>query len=217
MGCPGRGHPAPCVAKGPCRRRQHGSISRLFPKYPSTLIGPAYDIILPPESAQVDFEGELAVITGKTGRRITEQAAMDHILGYSVSNDITMRDYQNKFHQWLQGKVWDNTTPIGPHFVAPAEVDISKASISTTLNGDVVQKFDLSHLIFSIPTLIATISEFTTLEPGDVILTGTPTGVGYRRDPQLFLKDGDTVTVTVEGVGSITNTVRAEGTTSGSC
>ena len=184
----------------------------LFPKYTSTLIGPADDIILPPESAQVDFEGELAVIIGKTGRRIAAQNAMDHILGYCVSNDVTMRDYQNKAHQWLQGKIWDNTTPLGPFIVTPAETDISKAGISTTLNGEVVQKSDLTHLIFSIPTLIATISEFTTLEPGDVILTGTPAGVGYRRDPQLFLKDGDSVTVTVEGVGSITNTVRAEAT-----
>lgn len=184
----------------------------LFPKYTTTLIGPADDIILPPESTQVDFEGELAVIIGKTGRRIVEQNAMDHILGYCVSNDITMRDFQNKSHQWLQGKIWDNTTPLGPHIVTPAESDISKVGISTTLNGEVVQKSDLSHLIFSIPTLIATISEFTTLEPGDVILTGTPAGVGYRRDPQLFLKDGDSVTVTVEGVGSITNTVRAETT-----
>jgi acylpyruvate hydrolase len=182
----------------------------LFPKYASTLIGPADDIILPPESTQVDFEGELAVIIGKTGRRIAEQDAMDHVLGYCVSNDVTMRDFQNKSHQWLQGKIWDNTSPIGPYIVTPAEADISKAGISTTLNGEVVQKSDLSHLIFTIPTLIATITEFTTLEPGDVILTGTPSGVGYRRDPQLFLKDGDTITVTVEGVGSLTNTVRAE-------
>lgn len=136
---------------------------------------------------------------------------MDHVLSYCVSNDVTMRDFQTKSHQWLQGKIWDNTTPIGPYVVTPAEADITKAGISTTLNGEVVQKSDLSHLIFSIPTLIATISEFTTLEPGDTILTGTPSGVGYRRDPQLFLKDGDTITVTVEGVGSITNRVRAEG------
>lgn len=182
----------------------------LFPKYASTLIGPGDDIILPPESSQVDFEGELAVIIGKAGRRITEQDATDHILGYCVSNDVTMRDYQNKSHQWLQGKVWDSTTPLGPYIVTPAETDISKAGISTTLNGEVVQKSDLSHLIFSIPTLIAAISEFTTLEPGDVILTGTPSGVGYRRDPQLFLKDGDTITVAVEGIGSITNRIRAE-------
>ncbi|HJV99874.1 MAG TPA: fumarylacetoacetate hydrolase family protein [Arthrobacter sp.] len=184
----------------------------LFPKYTSTLTGPDDDIILPPESSQVDFEGELAVIIGKTGRRIAEQNAMDHILGYCVSNDVTMRDYQSKSHQWLQGKIWDNTTPLGPYIVTPAEADISNPSISTILNGEVVQKSDLSHLIFSIPTLIATISEFTTLEPGDVILTGTPAGVGYRRDPQLFLKDGDIITVTVEGVGSITNFVRAETT-----
>ena len=182
----------------------------LFPKYASTLIGPADDIVLPPESSQVDFEGELAVIIGKTGRRIAEQDAADHVLGYCVSNDITMRDYQNKSHQWLQGKVWDSTTPLGPYIVTPAETNISKGGISTTLNGEVVQKSDLSHLIFSIPTLIATITEFTTLEPGDIILTGTPPGVGYRRDPQLFLKGGDTITVTVEGIGSITNTVRAE-------
>jgi acylpyruvate hydrolase len=182
----------------------------LFPKYASTLIGATDDILLPPESSQVDFEGELAVIIGKAGRRIAEEDAMAHILGYTVSNDITMRDYQNKSHQWLQGKVWDNTTPLGPYIVTPAETDINNAGISTTLNGEVVQKSDLSHLIFSIPTLIATISEFTTLEPGDVILTGTPPGVGYRRDPQLFLKDGDTITVTVEGVGSITNTDKAE-------
>jgi len=158
----------------------------------------------------VAFEGELAVLIGKTGRRITEQNAMDHILGYCVSNDVTMRVFQNKSHQWLQGKIWDNIIPLGPHIVTPAETDISKAGVSTTLNGEAVQKSDLSHLIFSIPTLIATISEFTTLEPGDVILIGTPAGVGYRRDPQLFLKDSDTITVTVEGVGSITNTVRAE-------
>lgn len=167
----------------------------LFPKYTSTLIGPAGDIILPPESGQVDFEGELAVIIGKTGRRIAEQDAMDHVLGFCVSNDVTMRDFQNKSHQWLQGKVWDNTTPIGPYIVTPAEADISKAGIGTTLNGEVLQKSDLSHLIFGIPTLIAAISESATLEPGDSILTDTPSGVGYRRDPQLFLKDGDTITL----------------------
>jgi acylpyruvate hydrolase len=182
----------------------------LFPKYASTLIGPADDIILPPESAQVDFEGELAVIIGKAGRRIIEQDANDHILGYCISNDVSMRDYQNKSHQWLQGKVWDNTTPLGPYIVTPKETDISRAGITTTLNGEVVQESDLSHLIFPIPTLIAIISEFTTLEPGDVILTGTPSGVGYRRDPQVFLRDGDIITVAVEGIGSITNRVMAE-------
>lgn len=182
----------------------------MFPKYASNLIGPGDDIVLPPEASQVDYEGELAVIIGKAGRRITEEAAADHVLGYAVCNDITMRDFQYKTHQWMQGKAWDNSTPIGPYVVTPAEVDLTSAGISTTLNGQVVQKSDLSHLIFSIPTLIATVSEFTALQPGDIILTGTPAGVGYRRDPQLFLHAGDTVTVEIEGVGAITNKVTAE-------
>lgn len=135
---------------------------------------------------------------------------MDHVLGYSVGNDVTMRDFQYKTHQWMQGKAWDNTTPVGPYVVTSDEVDLTSAGISTTLNNEVVQKSDLSYLIFSIPTLIAVVSEFTRLEPGDVILTGTPSGVGYRRDPQLFLKPGDEITVEVEGVGSITNKVVSE-------
>ncbi|WP_284981571.1 fumarylacetoacetate hydrolase family protein [Arthrobacter sp. efr-133-TYG-118] len=182
----------------------------MFPKYASSLISPDADIVLPPESYQVDYEGELAVIIGKAGRRIREEEAADHILGYAVCNDVTMRDYQYKTHQWMQGKAWDNSTPLGPYLVTPGEVDLTDAAISTTLNGEVVQESDLSHLIFSVPTLIATVSEFTELQPGDVILTGTPSGVGYRRDPQLFLRDGDVVTVEIEGVGAITNKVTAE-------
>jgi acylpyruvate hydrolase len=182
----------------------------MFPKYASSLVGPTDDIVLPPEAQQVDYEGELAVIIGQAGRRITEEGALKHILGYTVCNDVTMRDYQYKTHQWMQGKAWDNSTPIGPYVVTPEEVDLTSAGISTTLNGQVVQKSDLSHLIFSIPQLIATVSEFTRLEPGDVILTGTPSGVGYRRDPQIFLHDGDTVTVEIEGVGRVTNKVVAE-------
>ncbi|MBP3035222.1 fumarylacetoacetate hydrolase family protein [Arthrobacter sp. zg-ZUI100] len=182
----------------------------MFPKYASNLIGPMDDIVLPPESVQVDYEGELAVIIGKGGRRIAEEEAADHVLGYAVCNDVTMRDYQYKTHQWMQGKAWDASTPIGPYVVTPESLNLTAAGITTTLNGQVVQKSDLSHLIFSIPTLIATVSQFTALQPGDVILTGTPSGVGYRRDPQLFLHDGDTVTVEIEGVGTITNKVTAE-------
>jgi acylpyruvate hydrolase len=182
----------------------------MFPKYASNFIGPSDDIVLPPEANQVDYEGELAVIIGKGGRRISEENAPAHVLGYTVCNDVTMRDYQYKTHQWMQGKAWDKSTPLGPYLVTPDEVDLTSASISTTLNGEVVQKSDLSYLIFSIPTLIATVSEFTELQPGDVILTGTPSGVGYRRDPQLFLNDGDVVTVKIEGVGTITNKVTAE-------
>lgn len=180
----------------------------LFPKYASSLIAAVDDIVLPPESQQVDFEGELAVVIGVGGRRIPEESALDYVLGYAVANDVTMRDYQYKTHQWLQGKAWDDSTPVGPYLVTPDEVDITSASITTILNGEVMQDSDLSKLIFPVARLIAIISEFTALQPGDIILTGTPGGVGFRRDPQIFLKDGDTVTVEIAGVGSLTSHVR---------
>ncbi|MEU4595872.1 fumarylacetoacetate hydrolase family protein [Nocardia sp. NPDC023988] len=182
----------------------------LFPKFADSLIGAYDDIVLPPESTQVDYEGELAVVIGRSGRRIAEADAAAHVLGYSTANDITMRDFQYKTHQWMQGKAWQASTPLGPSLVTPAEVDLSSAGIRTVLNGEKVQESDLSMLIFSIPRLIAEISTFTTLAPGDVILTGTPGGVGYRRDPQLFLRDGDQVSVEIDGVGAVRNLVRSE-------
>ncbi|ARJ04176.1 hypothetical protein GCM10010988_29060 [Cnuibacter physcomitrellae] len=182
----------------------------LFPKFASNLVSADAPIVAPPESTQVDYEGELAVIIGRAGRRIRREDALDHVLGYSVANDVTMRDYQYKTHQWTQGKAWDSSTPLGPVVVTPDEVDLTAAGIRTTLNDEVVQDSDLSKLIFDIPTLIATVSEFTVLEPGDVILTGTPGGVGYRRDPQLFLHPGDRVSVEIEGVGRIDSVVVAD-------
>lgn len=190
--------------------RETPSYPVLFPKFASNLLGANDDIIIPPESHQVDYECELAVIIGKKGRRISQEDALSHVLGYSVANDVTMRDYQYKTHQWLQGKAWDNSTPIGPVIVTPDEADITNARITTVLNGRVMQESDLSSLIFSIPRLISDISEFTELEAGDVILTGTPGGVGYRRDPQVFLKPGDVVAVEIENVGRIQNKVSAE-------
>jgi acylpyruvate hydrolase len=181
----------------------------LFPKFAASLLGPYDEIVLPPESVQVDYEGELAVVIGRPGRRIAEAEAVEHVLGYAVANDVTMRDYQYKTHQWMQGKAWDASTPLGPYLVPPDEVEIGHAGIRTVLNGETVQESDLSRLIFSIPRLIATISSFTALAPGDVILTGTPGGVGFRRDPQVFLRDGDEISVEVDGVGAIRNTVRA--------
>ncbi|RDI49348.1 fumarylacetoacetate hydrolase family protein [Nocardia mexicana] len=182
----------------------------MFTKFASSLTGPRDDIIVPPESGQVDYEGELAVIIGRAGRRIARERAADHVLGYAVANDVTMRDYQYRTHQWLQGKAWDSSTPIGPYLVRPDEVDISRAGIRTVVRGETVQSSDLSKLIFDVPTLIATVSEFTTVLPGDVILTGTPGGVGYRREPQLFLRDGDEVSVEIDGVGRLVNRVRGE-------
>jgi len=191
-------------------KRQLPEYPVLFTKFASSLIGPRDDIELPPESGQVDYEAELAVVIGREGRRITPGNALEHVLGYTVANDVTMRDYQYKTHQWLQGKAWDHSTPLGPYLVLPSETDVSAAGVRTLLGGEKLQSSDTSRLIFDIPTLIAAISEFTTLLPGDVILTGTPGGVGYRREPQLFLKDGDEITVEVDGVGTLVNRVRAE-------
>jgi acylpyruvate hydrolase len=182
----------------------------LFAKFASSLIGARDPIQLPPESTQVDYEAELAVIVGSVVRRASREQAAAAVLGYSVANDITMRDYQYKTHQWLQGKAWERSTPLGPYLVTPDEVDADDLRIRLTLNGQELQSSSTSRLIFDIPTLISTISEFTTLLPGDVILTGTPGGVGYRRDPQVFLQDGDLVSVEIDGVGKVENAVVAE-------
>lgn len=191
-------------------KREQPTYPVLFPKFASTLIGADDEIVLPPESSQVDYEGELAVVIGRAGRRIHREEALDHVLGYSVANDVSMRDYQYRTHQWMQGKAWDRSTPIGPALVTPDAVDISHARIRTVVDGETVQDSDLSLLIYDIPTLISTISEFTELAPGDVILTGTPGGVGFRREPKLFLRPGTAVSVEIEGVGVLTSRCRAE-------
>ena len=168
---------------------------------------------LPPESSKVDYEAELAVIIGREGRRIAPGDALDHIAGLSVANDITMRDYQQRTHQWLQGKAWDASTPLGPYLVTLDEVgDIGKLDLRLELNGQQMQSSNTELLIFDVPTTIAHISEFTTLAPGDVILTGTPGGVGARRDPPVFLKPGDIVRVEIPGVGILENAITSETT-----
>lgn len=189
--------------------RELPSYPVLFPKYDSSLLGADEPLVLPPESSQIDYEGEVAVIIGRRGRRIAEEDALNHVLGYSIANDITMRDYQYKTHQWLQGKAWDRSSPIGPYLVTPDDFDSTTARITTRVNSDVVQDSDLSHLIFKPARLVSMISEFVELSVGDIILTGTPGGVGFRRDPQLFLHPGDTVSVTVEGLGELTTSIVA--------
>jgi acylpyruvate hydrolase len=195
-------------------KRETGEYPVLFTKFASSLIGANDAIVLPPESDQVDYEAELAVVIGRAGRRIRAESAFEHIAGYTVANDVTMRDYQYKTHQWLQGKSWDNSTPLGPELVTADEFGSDPSDhvfpIRLVLNGKVLQESDTSFLIYDIPTLVATISEFTALEPGDVILTGTPGGVGFRRDPQVFLAAGDVVRVEIDGVGVCHNTVVSE-------
>jgi acylpyruvate hydrolase len=183
-----------------------------FTKFASALIGAYDDIVLPPESDQVDFEGELAVVIGRAGRRISRDDALDHVLGFTVANDVTMRDYQYKTHQWLQGKAWDHSTPLGPYLYTTGEIDVSAVGLRTVLNGVEMQSSDTSRMIFDIPRLISTISEFTELTPGDVILTGTPGGVGFRRDPKVFLREKDEIVIEIEGLGSVVNRVVGEAT-----
>ncbi|MBV9196952.1 MAG: fumarylacetoacetate hydrolase family protein [Solirubrobacterales bacterium] len=188
--------------------REESEYPVLFTKFASSLTGAYDDIPRPPESGAVDYEGELLVVIGERGRRVRREQALQCVAGYAVANDITMRDYQYKTHQWLQGKAWDAATPIGPWLVSADEVgDVSKLTLRTKLNDQVVQEASMELMIFDIATLVATISEFTALEPGDLILTGTPSGVGFRRNPQLLLGDGDVVVVEVEGVGRLENRI----------
>ena len=148
------------------------------------------------------------MIVGKRARRLSRRDALDALAGYAVANDISMRDYQHKTSQWLQGKAWDKTTPVGPELVTGDEVpDPSSLVLRTMVNGLTVQESSTELLIFDVPTLVSTVSEFTTLEAGDLILTGTPGGVGYGREPPLLLVDGDVVSVEIEGIGRIENMI----------
>lgn len=215
--CPVVPHPDKIVCVGLNYLSHVGETGRDLPTYPvlftkfaSALIGATDDIVVPPESNAIDYEVELAVVIGRAGRRISRDDAPDHVLGYTVANDISMRDYQNKTHQWLQGKAWERSTPLGPYLVPPTDVDISALGVRTVKDGEKLQDASTAQLIFDVPTLIATISEFTTLVPGDVILTGTPGGVGFKRRPPVLLNDGDEITVEIDGLGSMTNVLRRE-------
>jgi acylpyruvate hydrolase len=185
-------------------KREHSDYPVLFTKLASALTGPYDEIPLPPESDAIDYEGELVVVIGAPGRRIPAETALDHVAGYAIANDVSMRDYQYKTHQWLQGKAWDASTPVGPDLVTRDEIT-EPLTLKTFVNGDKVQDVSTELLIFDVATLLSTVSEFATIEPGDLILTGTPGGVGYRRDPQLLLTDGDVVVVEIDQVGRLEN------------
>jgi acylpyruvate hydrolase len=185
-------------------KREQSDYPVLFTKFATTLTGPYDPIRLPPESEAIDYEGEIVVVIGERGRRVPKDRALDHVAGYAIANDVSMRDYQYKTHQWLQGKAWDASTPIGPDLVTLDEIT-EPLSLRTFVNGEKTQEAGTQLLIFDVATLVSTISEFATLEPGDLILTGTPGGVGYRREPQLLLTDGDVVVVEVDQVGRIEN------------
>jgi acylpyruvate hydrolase len=183
----------------------------LFTKFASSLTGPFDPIPCPPESDAVDYEGELAVVIGEPARRIAPARALGVVAGFTVANDVTMRDYQYRTHQWLQGKAWDDCTPLGPSLVTLDEIsDPNSLTLRTSINDEVVQESSTELMIFDVATLVSVISEFTTLAPGDVILTGTPSGVGFRREPKLLMGDGDVAVVEIGGVGRIQNRFVAE-------
>jgi acylpyruvate hydrolase len=183
----------------------------LFSKFTETLVAPGEAILVPPESSAVDYEAELAFVVGRAVRRAREASALEAVGGYTAANDVTMRDYQYRTHQWLPGKNWASSTPLGPFLVTPDEVgDPHALDISLELNGRRMQSANTAQFIFDIPRVIATISEFVPLAPGDVVLTGTPSGVGYRREPKVLLQDGDRVVVQIERVGRLENRVAAE-------
>lgn len=183
----------------------------IFTRFADTLSAHEADIPLPPESSMLDFEGEIAVVIGKGGRRIAEADAMAHVAGFACANDATIRDFQRHTQQFTPGKNFPATAPIGPFLVTPKDIlDLPSVSLTTRVNGEVVQRATVGQMIFSIPRVIAYLSIFTPLKSGDVILTGTPGGVGARREPPLWLKAGDIVEVEVSQVGLLRNTVAAE-------
>ncbi len=184
-----------------------------FLRMPSTVIGPTDDVQAPAVSECVDFEAELAIVIGRGGRNIAAKDAGQAILGYTVVNDVSIRDWQKRGQQWTPGKNFDGTLPVGPELVTADELDVGNLHLESRLNGEVMQSASTSQLIFSVPELIEYISTWTTLEPGDLIATGTPGGVGAARKPPLWMKAGDLIEVEIEGIGTLRNTVVDDGIT----
>ena len=193
--------------------RQIPEYPTLFAKFAETLIGAHDDVQLPPESSKVDWEAELALVIGTRVRRATDEQAADAIAGFTVLNDVSMRDWQNRTPMWDQGKTWESSTPVGPFLVTPDEVagGVRPAvDISCDVNGETMQSANTADLVFDPVFLVRYISTIVTLNPGDVIATGTPGGVGQARDPQRFLTDGGVMVTTIDGVGQLRNRTVAE-------
>jgi 2-keto-4-pentenoate hydratase/2-oxohepta-3-ene-1,7-dioic acid hydratase in catechol pathway len=183
----------------------------VFAKFANTLIASGDPIVLPAASAMPDYEGELAVVIGRPGRRISEQDALSHVAGYTAFDDVSARDFQGHTSQWTMGKSPDTFAPMGLALVTADEVpDPQQLDLRTTVSGEVLQHASTADMIFTVRQLIAYLSQTMTLLPGDVIATGTPSGVGAARTPQRFLRPGDTVVVSIEGVTELANPVVAE-------
>ncbi len=184
----------------------------IFGRFASSLIGHDAPMIRPQSSDQLDYEGELAVVIGHSGRHISRDRALEHVAGYSIFNDGSVRDFQFKSPQWTIGKNFDGTGAFGPFLVTPDDLPVGASGLrlTTRLNGIQVQSASTSDMIFDVATLIATLSEAVTLEPGDVIVSGTPSGIGHARKPPLYMRAGDVCEVEIEGLGVLRNGVADE-------
>jgi acylpyruvate hydrolase len=183
----------------------------LFHKAATSIIGHGQSIVLPRVSQQVDFEGELAVVIGRRGKYILEEHALSYIAGYTCANDVSAHDIEFRTSQWTSGKMLDTFCPLGPVLLTRDELPNPNAlRLKTVLNGQTMQEECTSDMLFPVPFLISYISSLATLEPGDVILTGTPSGIGCNRNPQVFLRAGDEISVQIERIGSLANPVVAE-------
>ncbi len=179
-----------------------------FAKFRNSLIGPTSTILLPRVSNQIDYEGELAVIMGTRCKEVSEQEALQYVAGYSIMNDVSARDLQTQTSQFIAGKALDTFAPMGPGMVfASAIPNPQELLLTTKVNERVVQHASTADMIFSVARIISFLSSLMTLEPGDIIATGTPSGVGFKRTPPLFLQDGDVVEVEIEGIGRLRNLV----------
>jgi 2-keto-4-pentenoate hydratase/2-oxohepta-3-ene-1,7-dioic acid hydratase in catechol pathway len=215
--------PIPCPGKIICvglNYRDHAAESNMpipdyptiFSKYANSVIGPGEPIVLPKVSSRIDYEGELGVVIGRRGRHIPKTEALDAVAGYLAFNDVSARDFQMRTSQWTIGKTFDTFAPMGPALVTADEIlDPHNLDLRVTVSGEVLQSSNTRHLIFPIPELIAYLSQVMTLDPGDVIATGTPSGVGFARRPPRFLQPGDEVRIEIEGLGALVNPVVAEG------
>jgi 2-keto-4-pentenoate hydratase/2-oxohepta-3-ene-1,7-dioic acid hydratase in catechol pathway len=186
-------------------------VPTIFCKFPTAVIGPGDPIVLPKNSQEPDYEAEMAFVIGKGGRHIPADRWQEHVFGYTNLNDVSARDFQRATSQWIMGKTFDTFAPMGPAIVTPDEAgDPHALDIRLTINSEVFQHSNTRHLIFGIPDLIAYLSSVFTLEPGDVVSTGTPAGVGFARKPPRFLRHGDVVAVSLQGLGELRNPCVAE-------
>jgi 2-keto-4-pentenoate hydratase/2-oxohepta-3-ene-1,7-dioic acid hydratase in catechol pathway len=179
-----------------------------FAKFANALAAPGATVALPQSSEKVDYEAEVAFVIGRRAARVAEDEALDHLAGYTLLNDLSARDLQFATPQWMPGKVFDGSAPCGPAVVAPDEAGAPDAiDISLTLNGEEMQASSTADLVFSVPVLISRLSELMTLEPGDIVSTGTPAGVGSVRDPRVWLKPGDEIVISSTTLGRLATTI----------